>query len=146
MPRVSLEFCDIDVPDEWGEVEIRETYDGPIIAGPKRAGWLLVQVTLGEPHGLSMGPMTDEQLLDLVKTFGETRFWETPSDIISESGPPQVAACSFVTDDGAFVRVWNVLSDMDFVCFFYRCTSQSPGDDLALCERIVRSITFHSAI
>src|SRR5947208_3350459 len=108
MPTIEFEYFTIEVDPAWGEIETSETYDGQQLAGPQWKGRLLFQVTPFDPDGPSFGEMSQEQLLDLLKTFGETRFWEPPTDVVTEPGPPRLAAGSFIMDQGQFARVWQV--------------------------------------
>jgi hypothetical protein len=142
MPRVSFPGFEIEVPTEWGEIETSESYDGPVLAGRDRAGSLLFQVTLAEPGGMSLGQLNADQLLDMLKTFGETRDWGAPRDVITESGALEIAAGSFTTDKDEFVRAWQVMEGEDYAFVFYTCKKDGPGEDLPLCEKVVRSIVF----
>jgi hypothetical protein len=142
MARISFRHFSVDVPPEWGEVKAEETYDGPVLSGPSRSGRLLFQVTPHEPGSPSLGLLTPDQLLGLVRTFGETRLWEAPTAEAAEGGTLRLASASFVTDDGDCVRVWNVMSGLNYAVAFYRSGAGGPGNDLPLCERAVRSIEF----
>jgi hypothetical protein len=144
VPRISFQHFSVDVPVAWGEVSAEETYDGPMLSGPSRAGRLLFQVTPYDESAPSLGLLTPDQLLDMVRTFGETRLWESPTDVVTEEGPLRLAAASFVTDDGDEVRVWNLMSGLDYALAFYRGGAGGPGDDLALCELVIRSIEFNA--
>ena len=64
-----------------------------------------------------------------------------PADVVTESGPPRLAAGSFDWDEN-FLRVWCVSDGRSFAFITYTCAAEHAGPELPACEQIVRSILF----
>jgi hypothetical protein len=141
MPRVAFDTFAVQVPRGW--VDVTESVEGDdppyTVAHRQGVGALQFSVALYES-----GPIpnpTPAVLLGMVREFGRIRGLGEPSAVVTEPGPPRLAAGSFAWGDD-FVRVWQVSDGRNFAFVTYTCAAEDAGPELEACERIVRSIVF----
>lgn len=72
--------------------------------------------------------------------FAETRQLGEPFDLHIEESPVRLAAGSFSSD--FFVRVWYVSDGRSIALVTLSCDSDPDQDELADCERMLRSVYF----
>jgi len=81
------------------------------------------------------------QLLGMVEEFGDSRGLGTPEAVVTQAGRLRLAAGTFLSDD-EFVRAWYVSDGLSFALVTYVCEAGRESEELADCERIVRSLAF----
>jgi len=77
----------------------------------------------------------------MVEEFGRGRGLGEPPVVVTEPGPPTLAAGSFAWGE-EFVRVWQVSDGHNFAFVTYTCSADDAGPEVATCEQILRSIEF----
>jgi hypothetical protein len=129
------------VPNGWGDItHTLESNDSPCtLAHRDGVGALQFSVALYK-SGL-VPDSTPAALESMLGEFGRARELGEPSALVTESGPPMLAAGSFAWGED-FLRVWQVSDGRNFAVATYTCAAEHAGRELAACERIVRSIIF----
>lgn len=84
---------------------------------------------------------TPQDLLSLVRDFGNSRQLGSPSDILFEDGDLRIAAASFRFGDD-FLRIWYVSDGRSFAKVTYTCAWGKQSAELPDCERMVRTLQF----
>jgi hypothetical protein len=141
MPRVAFNSFAVQVPRGWADITDTLEEDEPpyTLARPDGVGALQFSIAL-----YKSGPVPDPSLAmlrDMVAEFGRKQGLGEPLAILAESGPPRLAAGSFVGDED-LLRVWQLSDGRNFAFVTYTCAAEHAGPELAACERIVRSIVF----
>jgi hypothetical protein len=144
MPCIAFDTFAVQAPRGWADITADIEADDPpsTIAHQDGVGALQFSIALYK-SGPDPDP-TPADLLEMVKEFGRGRRLGEPIDVVSEHGPPRLAAGSFAWDDD-FLRVWQVSHGGNFAFVTYTCAAENAGPELGTCEQIVRSITFRSA-
>jgi hypothetical protein len=141
MPQLAFDAFAVEVPRGWADITADvEAEDPPYtLAHRDGVGALQFSVALYK-SGLDPDP-TLADLLGIIKEFGRKRQLGKPAAVVTESGPPRLAAASFAWGEN-FLRVWQVADGRNFAFVTYTCAADLAGSELAVCERIVRSIVF----
>ena len=141
MPPVIFDAFEVQVPPGWADITDSLEAENPpyTLAHADGAGALQFSIALYQS-----GPVPDPTpgvLLKMVKEFGRKMALGKPSAIITEAGPPVLAAGTFAWDDD-YLRVWQVSDGRNFAFATYTCAAEHAGPELKVCEQIVRSIRF----
>jgi hypothetical protein len=142
MPRVAFDGFAVRVPRGWADITDEVEADNPpyTLAHQDGVGALQFSVALYED-----GPIpnpTPADLLDMLSQSGRDDWRSEPSAVVTESGPPRLAAGSFAGGDD-FQRVWYVSDGRSIAFVTYTCAAADAGPELAACEQIVRSLEFN---
>jgi hypothetical protein len=82
---------------------------------------------------------TPEILLGMLNEFGALNGLGQARSVISEAGPPAVAAGTFHVD--VLIPVWYVFDGANFALATYTCAHENASkEEMSECEAIVRSI------
>jgi hypothetical protein len=141
MPRVPFDTFAVEAPAGWSDITDTVDADHPpyALAHKDGVGALQFSVALYQ-SGPVPGP-TPALLRGMVEEFGRKRGLGEPSAVVTELGPPRLAAGSYAWGED-FLRVWQVSDGRNFGFITYTCAAEHGGLELAVCERIVRSIVF----
>jgi hypothetical protein len=141
MLRVEFDVFAVDVPRGWTDVTGTVKADNPPFTLARGDGVGALQFSIALYKG---GPAPDSSPSDLgvmVERFRRESGLGEPAALVTEPGPPLLAAGSFAWGDN-FLRVWQVSDGRNFAFITYTCAVGEAGPELPACERIVRSIVF----
>ncbi len=141
MARIAFETFAVEVPSGWANItETVEGDDPPYtLAHRDGSGALQFSVALYQS-----GPVPEPSptiLRQMVEEFGQKKGLGEPSQIVSELGPPRLAAGSFAWGED-FLRIWQISDGRSFAFVTYTSEADVVESELVACEQIVRSIVF----
>jgi hypothetical protein len=143
MSRVVFDTFTVEVPFGWGDITDTVASDNPPYTLAHRDGVGALQFSLALWQGGRLPNPSPSDLLEMVERFGKAQDLGEPSFVITETGPPVLAAGSFAWGSD-FLRVGQVSDGRNFAFITYTCAAESAGPELLACEQIVRSIAFRS--
>ena len=143
MPRVKFDMFAVQVPRGWGDITDTVEADNPPYTLAHRDGVGALQFSVALHTGGKVTNPSPADLWGMVEQFGEAQGLAEPTDVVTELGPPRLAAATFPGGEN-FLRVWQVSDGRNFAFVTYTCAAEDAGPELPVCERIVRSITFES--
>ena len=141
MPRIPFDTFSVKSPRGWADVTAHVEADDPPFTLERSDGVGALQFSVAIYKRGKKPKPTPRVLLEMVKKFARSRHFSAPSDIVTEAGPPTLAAASFVWGND-FVRVWQVFDGGNFAFVTYLCVAGNEELELPACKRIVRSIRF----
>ncbi|WP_131282094.1 hypothetical protein [Blastopirellula marina] len=144
MPLVDFDTFTVEAPDGWSDFTEEVEAEDPLYTLAHEDGVGALQFSLALYTAGRVPDPSPAELLDMVKEFGQKKRLGKATALVSESGPPVLAAGSFAWDED-FLRVWQVSDGRNFAFITYTCERQDAGQELATCEQIVRSIEFGRA-
>jgi len=141
MPRIAFDTFAVQVPRGWADITGEVEAEDPPYSLAHRDGVGALQFSVAVYQSGPAPDPTPADLLGMVKEFGRKRGLGRPAEVVTEPGPPRLAAGSFAWGED-FLRVWQVSDGRSFAFVTYTCTAPVRPTELAACERIVRSIVF----
>ena len=144
MARFAFNSISVELPVGWGEITDNVEADEPpfTLAHDDGVGALQFSTAIYKSGVVPNSSLGD--LLELLQDFGDKQELEDPSEVVTEVGPPVLAAGTFDWVEDCVIRVWYVSDGLNFAFITYTCSNEHVGPELAVCEQIVRSIQFHS--
>jgi hypothetical protein len=145
MPRIAFPSFAVDAPRGWADVtDSVEADDPPFtlnrVGGAGGVGSL--QFSVGLYRGGPKPDPTPGQLLGMLDEFAGSRGLGRPGDVATERRPSLRLAAGSFSLDGNFLRVWYLSDGLSFALVTYTCAAGQEAEELADCERIVRSLVF----
>ena len=142
MPRIRFNAFAVQAPRGWADITDEvEVEDPPYTIARPRNGVGALQFSIALYDSGPIPNPKPKDLLSMVKEFGRKRRLGKPADVVTEPGPPRLAAASYDWEED-FVRVWQVSDGRSFAFITYTCAAEQAGPELPACEKIVRSIVF----
>jgi hypothetical protein len=141
MPRVAFDTFAVQVPRGWADITDEVESEDPPYTLARRDGVGALQFSVAVYESGPVPDPTPADLLGMIQEFGRKRRLGKPTEVVTEPGPPRLAAGSFAWGED-FLRVWQIFDGRSFAFVTYTCAAGHAGSELAACERIVRSIAF----
>lgn len=143
MAESSLTLGPISVTVPAGWTEITDELDLPNAPHTLAhgAGEGALQFSVAAYTGGKQPRTTARELREMSLNLGESESLGKPEDVVFEDGPPLLGAAGFRTD-GHVIRIWHVSDGWSFACVTYTGPASGYEQELADCERIVRTIRF----
>jgi len=141
MTRLAFDVFAVHVPHGWADITATVEVPNPPYTLAHRDGVGALQFSLALYKSGPVPDPTPEILLGMIEEFGRKQGLGVPSAVVTEPGPPVLAAGSFAWGED-FLRVWQMSDGRNFAFVTYTCAAGDAGPELPACERIVRSIAF----
>jgi hypothetical protein len=141
MQQIIADSFAVQVPNGWNDITETVESDCPPFTLARSDGVGALQFSIAT---YKSGPHPNPQSIDiheLLDDFGRSRDLGMPTAVLSEAGPPMVAAGNFVLGSDS-VRVWYLSDGRNFAFITYTSSSIDFGLELSDCEGIVRSLEF----
>jgi hypothetical protein len=141
MPRIAFNAFAVQAPRGWSDISDQVEVDNPPYSLAHRDGVGALQFSIALYEDGPVPNPSPADLLDMLREFGRDERLGKPTAMVTEKGPPRLAAGSFDLGDD-FQRHWYLSDGRNFAFVTYTCTANDVGPELATCEQIVRSIIF----
>jgi hypothetical protein len=142
MPPIRFNLFSVNPPGGWVDVTYSLDVVTPPVTLARPGGVGALQFSVAAYSGGERPDPSPDQLLGMLEGFGESRGLGAPqAAVATRAGRLRLAAASF-RSEGDFVRVWSVSDGLNFALVTYVCEAGRESEELADCERIVRSLAF----